>query len=157
MQRIIFDTAAFLAGLENYFDKVYTTNYVLEEIKDKHSKELLYLSISAGKVIIMEPSNGSKKYVMKVLEEVGEYTLSKTDISIIALAIDLRPCIVVTDDVSIINVLTYLKINYQTIKLRKVPIKQKRFIYVCYSCKKRFSKLYDACPLCGGKLMKENS
>ncbi|MEM1626441.1 MAG: DNA-binding protein [Sulfolobaceae archaeon] len=154
MQRVIFDTAGFLAGLQNLYEEVYTTNEVLDEVKDNLSNTLLSYSLEAGKVKVIEPSKESVSLVLSVSKLIGEYSLSRADISIIALAIDLKPSIVITDDISIINILNYLKINYKTVKLRKINIKQKTYKYICKSCKREYIIYYNECPICGGKLLK---
>ncbi|MFP3232980.1 MAG: DNA-binding protein, partial [Sulfolobaceae archaeon] len=94
MKRIIFDTAGLLAGLENLFPLIYTTPDVIEEVRDSNSVNLLNLSINSGKIIIQSPSKESVDYVNKTLHQIKESELSQTDISVIALAHELRPSVV---------------------------------------------------------------
>ncbi|WP_252896753.1 hypothetical protein [Metallosphaera hakonensis] len=58
---MIFDTAGFLSGLQNSFDKVFTTPLVIEEVRDLHSMGTLSFSMITNKVIAMEPSPSAMK------------------------------------------------------------------------------------------------
>ncbi|WP_338603930.1 NOB1 family endonuclease [Sulfolobus tengchongensis] len=151
---IIFDTSAFLAGLQLSLDKVYTTQEVINEIKDSYSRFNLEISISSGKVIVMKPSLKNSDKVFKVLNEIRERKLSKTDISIIALALDLQPSIVFTDDLSVQNVLKYLGIQFSSVKISKKVEKSFKFKYMCLNCKREFETVYEGCPYCGGEIIK---
>ncbi|BDB99043.1 NOB1 family endonuclease [Saccharolobus caldissimus] len=151
---IVFDTSAFLAGLQLSLNRVYTTQEVIDEIKDNSSRFNLEISISTGKVIVMKPSPNSNKIVNKTLEKLNERRLSRTDISVIALALDLRPSIVFTDDLSVQNVLKYLGIQYSSVKLNKKVDKSFKFVYECIDCKRKFDKYYSNCPYCGGEIIK---
>lgn len=54
----------------------------------------LSLSMITNKIIAMEPSPSAMKTVEKVLREINDHSLTKTDKSVIALAIDLSPAVV---------------------------------------------------------------
>jgi UPF0271 protein len=154
MKRIIFDTAGFLAGLENLFPLVYTTPDVIEEVRDSNSVNLLNLSINSGKIIIQSPSKESVDYVIKTLHQIKESELSQTDISVIALAHELRPSIVFTDDLSVQNVLLYLNIEFNSVKLGFKMKNKKKVVYKCEACGRIFKKKYTECPYCGYKIVK---
>lgn len=154
MVRIVFDTAGFLAGLENSFQKVYTTPYVIKEVKDRNSSLMLDFAISSGKIIILEPSKSSLTRVNLVLKELNENTLSKTDISVIALALDLYPSLVFTDDLSVQNVLLKLNIEFTSVKISQSANKIYKFKYRCSNCNRIFNKYISECPYCGGKIIK---
>ncbi|EWG07526.1 MAG: nucleotide binding protein PINc [Candidatus Aramenus sulfurataquae] len=154
MENVIFDTAGFLAGLENYFNKVYTTPQVVEEVRDSYSRGLLSLATSSGKVIVMQPERRNVEDVRNVLRKIGEYTLSQTDVSIIALAIQLKPSVVFTDDFSVQNVLARLNIKYNSVKLNKSVKIEKEYQYVCKNCGKVYRTRKDACEICGGEIIK---
>ncbi|ACP34188.1 Nucleotide binding protein PINc [Sulfolobus islandicus L.S.2.15] len=151
---IIFDTSAFLAGLQLSLDRIYTTQEVINEIKDKYSRFNLEIAISSGKVIIMKPSTRSVEKVTKVLNLTKERKLSNTDISVIALALDLQPSIVFTDDLSVQNILKHVGIQFSSIKINKKVEKSFKFKYVCIDCKREFDIDYRECPYCGGKVVK---
>ena len=152
---IVFDTSAFLAGLEMYYDRVYTTNLVISEVKDAKSKELLELAISAQKIYIVEPSEESYKKVNEIKDRISASKLSLTDISVAALAYELRPSVVFTDDLMLQNLLLNLGIEYKSVKL-KVSIKnRKKYVYRCVGCGRVFNKPYSYCPYCGNKIIQE--
>ena len=150
--KVVFDTAGFLAGLQNLFDKVYTTPLVIEEVKDFRSQTLLKMSIEAGKVIEVNPSTESINYVRKILDQIGEKSLSNTDISIIALAYELKPSIVFTDDLAVQNVLLHLGIGFNSVKLGIKMKIRKTIIYKCSACGRTFTKKYNKCPYCGNEI-----
>ena len=152
---IIFDTSAFLAGLENYYDRVYTTKLVISEVKDKKSRELLDLAINARKVYIMEPSEQSYEKINEIKEKISALKLSLTDISVASLAYELRPSVVFTDDLMLQNLLLNLGIEYKSIKL-KISIKnKKKYVYKCKACGRVFTKFYSYCPYCGNEIIQE--
>ncbi len=155
--KIIFDTAAFLAGLEKYFDKVYTVQSVIDEVKDQRSKEIFELSLAAQKIIVLQPSSKSLNEVLSLVKKLSEYTLSKTDIEVVALALDFKQeSIVYTDDLSLQNVLKHLGISYESVKLKgklKVPITQ--FVYECINCHTRYFTYVPYCSKCGGRVIKK--
>ncbi|QGA53387.1 DNA-binding protein [Sulfolobus sp. E5-1-F] len=151
---IIFDTSAFLAGLQLSLDKIYTTQEVINEVKDRYSRFNLEIAISSGKVIIMKPSPKSLEKVIKVLNITRERKLSNTDISIIALALDLQPSVVLTDDLSVQNTLKHLGIQFSSVKINKKVEKSFKFKYICIDCKREFNIDHRECPYCGGKVVK---
>jgi len=152
---IVFDTSAFLAGLEKYYSKVYTTKLVISEVKDKESKELLDLAINAQKVYVIEPSEESYKKVNEVKEKIVALKLSLTDISVAALAYELRPSIVFTDDLMLQNLLLNLGIEYRSVKLRISIKNKKKYVYKCKGCGRVFSKPYPYCPYCGSEIIQK--
>ena len=152
---IVFDTSAFLAGLENYYSKVYTTKLVISEVKDKKSKELLDLAINARKVYIMEPSIQSYKKINEIKEKISALRLSLADISVASLAYELRPSVVFTDDLMLQNLLLNLGIEYKSVKLKILIKGKKRYVYKCKGCGRVFTKLYSYCPYCGSEIIQE--
>ncbi len=152
---IVFDTGAFLAGLQLSLNRVYTTQEVIEEVKDKVSRFNLEISISSGKVIVMKPSITSRKKLDKILlKDLNERKLSQTDRSVIALAMDLYPAMVFTDDLSVQNVLKYLGIKYSSIRVNNTATSVYKFKYICKNCKREFNVLHSECPICGGEIIK---
>ncbi|NON62314.1 DNA-binding protein, partial [Acidianus sp. RZ1] len=134
MEKIIFDTAPFVAGLENSFPKIYTTQDVIQEVKDSVSRHLLSLALDSGKIIILKPSRNSLETVKRKIKEVNDFSLSETDISVAAIALDSKPCVVFTDDLSLQNLLIILGINFTSVKLNKKAVVSKKFIYECKYC-----------------------
>ncbi|MEJ2777018.1 DNA-binding protein [Sulfolobaceae archaeon RB850M] len=154
-EQIVFDTGAFLAGLQNSYEKVYTTQEVIDEVKDFKSIELLSFGLESNKIIILQPSSQSLNIVKKEAQMIREFGLSKTDISVASLALDLKPSIVLTDDLPLQNLLLHLGIKYIPVKLSIKISKRKSFIYKCEGCGREYGKLYPSCPYCGHKLKKK--
>ncbi|WP_240938915.1 NOB1 family endonuclease [Metallosphaera hakonensis] len=151
---MIFDTAGFLSGLQNSFDKVFTTPLVIEEVRDLHSMGTLSFSMITNKVIAMEPSPSAMKKVEMVLREINDRSLTKTDKSVIGLAIDLAPAIVFTDDFAVQNVLMKLGIKFNAVRLGRTAQEIKTFTYVCEGCGRVYKEPKQECPICGGKIKK---
>ncbi|MFP3259801.1 MAG: DNA-binding protein [Sulfolobus sp.] len=154
-EQIVFDTGAFLAGLQNSYEKVYTTQEVIDEVKDFKSIELLSFGLESNKIIVLQPSSQSLNIVKKEAQMIREFGLSKTDISVASLALDLKPSIVLTDDLPLQNLLLHLGIKYIPVKLSIKISKRKSFIYKCEGCGREYDKLYSSCPYCGHKLKKK--
>ncbi|BCU69260.1 NOB1 family endonuclease [Stygiolobus caldivivus] len=153
MKKIIFDTAGFLAGLQNLFPQVYTTPLVLDEVKDLRSSNLLRLSMESGKIVVVMPSSSTLAQVTSTISRVKEKGLSQTDISVIALAYDLRPSIVFTDDLGVQNVLLHLGIEFNSVKLSFKLRNKKTAKYKCTACGRIFNTCYIECPYCGHKIV----
>ena len=137
-EQIVFDTGAFLAGLQNSYEKVYTTQEVIDEVKDFKSIELLSFGLESNKIIILQPSSQSLNIVKKEAQMIREFGLSKTDISVASLALDLKPSIVLTDDLPLQNLLLHLGIKYIPVKLSIKISKRKSFIYKCEGCGREY-------------------
>jgi UPF0271 protein len=154
VERVVFDTAGFFGGLQNSFEKVYTTPLVIEEVRDSSSLGSLSFSMITNKVIIMEPSQMALRKVDQVLRELNERSLSKTDKSVIALAVDLSPAVVFTDDFAIQNALIRLGIRFQPVRLGRKAEEVRSYSYVCKGCGKVFKEPVKSCDVCGGEVKK---
>jgi UPF0271 protein len=154
MDKIILDTAGFLAGIENAFPRVYTTAEVISEVKDSSSLMNLNMAISSGKVIVFKPKESSVKEALSYASKVKDYSLSKTDISILALALELKPCVVFTDDFSLQNVLKIAEIDYRSVKVNRKINEIREFYYKCESCGKTYTKYIEKCNICGSRVIK---
>ncbi len=156
MDKIIMDTAGFLAGLENAFPRVYTTEEVIQEVKDSFSRQNLNMAISSGKISIFKPKQSSVKEAMNYIRQVRDNTLSKADVSILALALELRPCLVLTDDFSLQNVLKSMGIEYRSVKAKGSVNDVKEFQYVCEGCGKVYKHKVNECEVCGSAVVKKS-
>lgn len=117
----IIDSPVILNDELFYFDeekKYFTTYRVSLEIKDFRSKALLNNAVKNSILQIMEPSEEATNGALKLASAVG-VKVSETDISIIALATDLKEkkeeITVITDDYSIQNLLLKLQIPFQSV------------------------------------------
>ncbi|KAM7533640.1 hypothetical protein Aperf_G00000123620 [Anoplocephala perfoliata] len=83
---LVVDSAAFIerAKLETFGKYCHTTQSVLDEIRDKHTKA--FLSALPYPLLIDTPTPESIKWVKELAKKTGDYfVLSKTDIEVIAL------------------------------------------------------------------------
>ena len=154
----VLDAAGFFAGYQlTAPQKTYSVPEVINEVKDPESRKSLRLGISAGKVIIKDPSPESITKIKELAAELGELgRLSEADIKLLALTEEVRKAcrevIVVSDDRSVQNVALALGARAQGIK-RKEFRKARKYVYVCPSCGRVFSEP-GTCPVCGAKLVR---
>ena len=162
---IVLDTSAILAKypLQQYsgYIRLYTTPSVVEEVRDSESRASLELVISLGRLVVKPPSRRSIAKAIMYAREVGEHTsLSKTDIDVIALALDLHgrgKTIVLTDDYAIQNTLLYIGIPFKPLRTIGISVQRKYIVY-CPNCGYITSSIGEkTCPLCGMPLTKKVS
>ena len=155
----ILDTSSILSGKQISFKdgKLVTTTSVIDELKPG-GKDYRYLTyLLENELAVLDPKKSSIENIVKKSIETGDYNrLSKTDIDIIALAIDLikkldNDVIILTDDYSIQNLSNYLEINYCNISQKPIT-KRFKWIYKCMGCGKKFSKNIKVCPICGSSI-----
>ena len=120
---LVLDTAAFIAPMHLFiYDKqLYTTPSVINEVKDFESVQRLSLSDSINRVQVEEPK---KIFVEKAINAAKRFNLleklSKTDIEVLALALQLASqglkVIVLTDDYDLQIILSKLGIEFRPVK-----------------------------------------
>ncbi|ADM28096.1 Nucleotide binding protein PINc [Ignisphaera aggregans DSM 17230] len=120
---LVLDTAAFLAALplHIYGYKMYTTPSVINEVRDSESVTRLEISIDIDRIEIVSPSTRSISRAVEISKRLGLYNLlSKTDIEVIALALELREQglkpVVLTDDYDIQILLRSIGIEFRSVK-----------------------------------------
>ncbi|ACV25027.1 type II toxin-antitoxin system VapC family toxin [Methanocaldococcus fervens] len=150
----VLDASAIIHGYNPVIEEGehYTTPEVLEEIVSK--KIIVEQALNFGKLKIMSPSKESIKKVEEVVKKTGD-NLSKQDIGVLALALDLN-AILYTDDYGIQNVAKKLNIEVKGIAFKPTD---KDFIWrkVCEGCKKLYPADYegDICEICGRPLKRK--
>jgi len=106
-------------------EKMYTTPSVMEELKKTESKSLGEAAITQGNLEVINPE---KKYIEKIGEkarEVGsEENLSKTDIEVLALALQEKQKLV-TDDYTMQNLAAHLGLEYEGLTRGEIKKKKK--------------------------------
>jgi len=132
----------------------------IKEIKDNKSKRILETAISIGKVKIAKASQKSIQQVKRKAEKTGDLRyLSEADIETIAIALDvkekgLQP-IIITDDFTIQNTLSHMKIPYKPIITTGIKNKVKWITY-CPACGATYThKNITTCEICGSKLKRK--
>ena len=146
----------------------YSVPEVVEELRVQASPFYrLAISSSSGKLKVQAPTPGALKKVLERAGTLGDrLALSKTDVSLLALAIDLREegetPIIVSDDYAIQNVAEGVNIEYQSLSV--LGIRQKyNWVHYCPACFKRYNTgEIKVCRVCGTKLkrkplLKENT
>ena len=154
MQKKVVDACFLLRSNLDFSDRnYYTTHEVLEEIKEEIKKAGIDAAVSKGFLKIKEPSKDSIAKVEAMAKKTGDFKfLSKADISLIALALDLK-ALVISDDYAIQNVCNFLGLAYKGF-LQKSIEKKIRWRFVCKGCKKYFREYKEKCDVCGSKISK---
>ena len=148
----VLDATAFYAGIPfTSNDSFMTTSAVYDEvehIKKKHGA--LELLQQTNRLQIREPSDEFITLVENAAVKTGDSTtISKQDITIIALALE-NKIELITDDFAVTNVATQLKIKTSSLMTQGINIVG-RWISYCPICGKEFS-VKKECPICGSKL-----
>jgi len=152
--RLVLDTSALLSGRE-FEGELFITPGVLRELRKQGATPQLDAFLDA-KVRILTPGNQSVKKISAKAEETGDTRrLSPTDVSLLALAVELEATLV-TDDYSIQNVAKALGISYEAVM--QSPIKEEvHWRYRCTGCLRFWPEWHDACPVCGAALKTSRS
>jgi UPF0271 protein len=164
MKVLVLDTSAFVMGINpSAFDlPTYSVMSVLDElIPNSLSHTRFGTSRDSGRLTVKKPTSLSMKTVKETSSRVGDVgVLSRADIEVLALALDLKnndqsPAIV-SDDYAIQNVSESLGIEHAS--LATFGISQKfDWIYYCPACFRRYTT-EDAgqpCRVCGTPLKRK--
>ena len=151
----VLDATAFYAGIPfSSHSTHYVTTLVFDEIKHiKKNHNALQILIDSNRLLVRQPQADFQERVEKCAQKTGDiHSLSKQDISCIALSLELNTELI-SDDFAVLNVSNKLGIN--TIPLMTNGIKVVgKWIFYCPACKKDFSDEKN-CLLCGNKLKKK--
>lgn len=145
---LVLDTSA-LYSMEELPDNCVCTPGVIKEL-EKHGDRRLGLWGDMLKV--SDCTQKSLDAVERAAEGSGDDArLSPTDVSVIALAIDLGGT-VLTDDYSIQNVCVALNVPYKAVGTKGIK-KLLKWDYGCVGCNRRFKEKLPECPICGSALV----
>jgi UPF0271 protein len=159
---LILDTSALIMGLDPLGLQLdtYSVPEVAEELKLQTGPSYrLNVSSSSGKLRIQTPTAEALRMVVEKANSLGDrLVLSKTDSSILALALDLQRegkiPIIVSDDYAVQNVAEGIGLTYQS--LSTYGIRQKfKWTYYCPACFRRYSNENKVCIICGTKLKRK--
>ena len=148
----VLDATAFYAGIPFVSnDSFMTTSVVYEEIQHIKTKQgALEMLQQTNRLQIRDPDKKFTNIVKNTADKTGDSTtLSKQDVSIIALALE-NKIELITDDFAVTNVAKQLKIQTLSIMTQGINTIGKWISY-CSMCGKEFSKEKE-CPICGNKL-----
>jgi UPF0271 protein len=156
----IVDASAFYAGIPfGSLAEFVTTSLVYDEIKHiKKNHDALGVLFETGRLKIRDPESESTSFVKNKAQETGDFQqLSKEDISVLALCVELKGELI-SDDFAISNVAKNLGVKVSPIMTKGID-DVGRWVHYCVGCGKSFSKGSE-CPLCGNplkrKLIKNN-
>lgn len=155
----ILDASAFYAGVPfRSSSDCYTTSLVYDEIKHiKKNQDALGTLLETNRLKIREPDGESTKAAISAAKDTGDYPqLSKQDLSIIALCIELDGEII-SDDFAISNVAKNLGLKISPIMTQGIK-DVGRWVHYCPGCRTNH-KTGRECPMCATplkrKLLKE--
>ena len=151
----ILDASAFYAGVPfRSPDDCYTTYSVYDEIKHiKKNHDALGTLLETNRLRIREPDIKSVKSAIEKSKDTGDFPqLSKQDISIIALGIEMNGEII-SDDFAISNVAKNLNLKVSPIMTKGIDVVGK-WIHYCPGCKISYNKGRE-CTSCGTRLKRK--
>ncbi|MDP6670479.1 MAG: hypothetical protein QGI60_01535 [archaeon] len=134
-----------------------TVPMVADELRDLRSRHLLENALKNGLLKLREPAKEFVEKITSLATKHGFQKLSKTDFSLLALAIELKESgeefVLVSDDYSVQNFCKLLEIAFESVirgKIKKTISFSKR----CRGCGKEFPSSFTDkdCPECGSKV-----
>ncbi len=164
MNCYILDACAFILGLNSTSIKgrIYSVPAVADELPPMSMALKRFItSHESGYLKILQPSAKYHNEVLKTSRKLGESSiLSKADLQIIALALELKTKeanpIIVTDDYAIQNVAEHLNLPYSPLATLGISYEFKWTFY-CPACFRRYKQDYGptTCEICGTKLKRK--
>ena len=156
----ILDASAFYAGVPfRSSNECYTTSLVYDEIKHiKKNHDALGTLLETNRLKIRDPDKESTKTAITAAKDTGDFPqLSKQDISILALCIEMNGEII-SDDFAISNVAKNIDLKISPIMTQGIKDVGK-WIHYCPGCRTNHTRGKE-CPMCGTslkrKLLKES-
>lgn len=151
----VLDSTAFYAGIPYQGSgRYYTTYLVLEEVKHHNVGS----SLIHTRVQVTEPSPESVDKVRSTAIKTGDIgALSQTDVSLLALGLDLKNgdggVSLVSDDFAVRNVAEVLSIPLAPTAMKGGEWKNITWKIYCRGCGKTYTNpKLTVCPVCGTKL-----
>ena len=151
----ILDASAFYAGVPfRSSDVYYTTSLAYDEIRHiKKNHDVLGTLLETNRLKIREPDKKSTDAAIKAAKDTGDFPqLSKQDISIIALCIEMNGEII-SDDFAISNVAKNLGLKISPIMTQGIKDVGK-WIHYCPGCRTNHTNKKE-CPMCGTPLKRK--
>ena len=146
--RFILDSSFFLSGFQIPEGDLYTIPQVVDEVRPER-KELLF-SMAKG-LSVITPSDPSIRTVEEASRGTGDIQrLSKTDIDLIALALEIEG-VLLTDDYSMQNTAQVLGVCFKPLGQKGITRVETWYVR-CRYCGKYQTKEYPDCPICGGPM-----
>ena len=156
----VLDSTAFYAGIPYQGNgRYYTTYLVLEEVKHHNVGS----SLIHSRVQVTEPSTESLSRVRTTAAKTGDIgALSQTDISLLALGLDLMRTDggvnLVSDDFAVRNMAEVLNIHLAPTSMKGGEWRNITWKIYCRGCGKTYTNpKLTICPVCGTKLLRKAS
>lgn len=155
--RYAVDAGAFYTGFV-FLSSAYqylTSEAVFEEVKHiKRSHGALEALLESNTLQILNSDRKNIDKVVAAARRTGDYQkLSEADISIIALALQLK-IVLVTNDYAVANVASTLKIPVRSV-VSKGIVHPRRWIVYCSACGRVFGPNAKECTGCGNRLRRK--
>lgn len=150
------DASAFYAGIPFLSSEKYCTSQaIFDEVKHiKKSYGAIDTLLETGSLQIIDPSKENVEKAKSAGKNTGDYSkLSQADLSIVALALELKIPLV-TDDYAVANVATALKIPVKSTSSKGIK-ETRKWIAYCSACGKAFGPTVKECSLCGNALRRK--
>ena len=151
----ILDASAFYAGIPfGSSSECLTTSLVFEEIKHiKKNHSALETLLETNRLKIRDPDIESTDIAIEASKKTGDFQqLSKQDISVLALCINLKGQII-SDDFAISNVAKNLGLKISSVMTKGITDVGK-WIHYCPGCRSNHQNGKE-CPLCGTPLKRK--
>lgn len=133
-----------------------TSPGVVGELKDKWSHFRVTALLASDKITVVFPKDEHIQEIISSFRKLGS-DLSDVDVEVLALALQFKGGVVVTDDLEMQNVAKFLRIKYRPATNHQISI-QLRWIAICTGCNRQFSDLesfdHMTCDHCGSPLKK---
>lgn len=109
----VLDASAIINVNQYEYGECYTTQSVIDEIRDAKSRAIATAAIAQHRLRIAEPLSEYVERVRRVARRIGSaHKLSQTDLEIAALALQMG-AILVTDDWTLQNLAAHLGIRFE--------------------------------------------
>ncbi len=151
----VLDASAFYAGIPfSTTDEFFTTSLIFDEIKHiKKNYDVIGTLMEAKRLKISDPDAEFVDKIKVASKKTGDFNqLSKQDISVIALCLQMNGEII-TDDFAISNVAKNLNLKVSSLMTSGIN-DVGNWIHYCLGCKKNFESGSE-CPLCGTRLKRK--
>ena len=151
----ILDASAFYAGIPfSTTDEFFTTSLIFDEIKHiKKNHDAIGTLMVTKRLKISDPDAEFIDKIKVASKKTGDFNqLSKQDISVIALCLQMNGEII-TDDFAISNVAKNLNLKVSPLMTSGIN-DVGNWIHYCPGCKKNFESGSE-CPLCGTQLKRK--
>ena len=135
-------------------DEFFTTSLIFDEIKHiKKNHDAIGILMEAKRLKISDPDAEFVDKIKAASKKTGDFNqLSKQDISVIALCLQMNGEII-TDDFAISNVAKNLNLKVSPLMTSGIN-DVGNWIHYCPGCKKNFESGSE-CPLCGTQLKRK--